>query len=205
MPSGLPRWARLVLLRGAAKSRPPWKGRSELETIIQFLHAGDELVVLRLNGMAAPPATFSISFMSLTKTAHPCAFLSPKSRQPEAWGQWSSPSSPWSLTWNSSSSKTGNERASTRQKLTASIRVGKRMSISRRSASESLLAQRKPPLRELNISRMTVYRALEDQGSQSVSTRLHVRHLFFEGTCSLGALPVRRGAIEPPLRLRCKV
>lgn len=37
------------LLRGAAKSRPPRKGRSELETIIQFLHAGDELVVLRLD------------------------------------------------------------------------------------------------------------------------------------------------------------
>lgn len=43
---------------GSGASR---KGRSELETIMQFLHAGDELVMLRLDRLGR------ISFTNLTR------------------------------------------------------------------------------------------------------------------------------------------
>jgi DNA invertase Pin-like site-specific DNA recombinase len=70
-----------------------------------------------------------------------------------------------------SSSKTGNERASTRQKLTASTRAGKKnvddAEIRRRITAGATKAA---VARDLNISRMTVYRALEGQGSQSAFT-----------------------------------
>lgn len=58
------------IIRSETGSGASRKGRSELETIMQFLHAGDELVVLRLDRLGRSTRAFSISFMNWMQKAH---------------------------------------------------------------------------------------------------------------------------------------
>ncbi|WP_348529930.1 recombinase family protein [Rhizobium leguminosarum] len=56
---------------------------------MQFLHAGDELVVLRLDRLGRSTRGVLNLVHELDEKGRPSAFLSPKSRQPEAWAGWS--------------------------------------------------------------------------------------------------------------------
>lgn len=180
MPSGLPRWARLVPLRGAAKSRPPRKGRSELETIIQFLHAGDELVVLRLDRHGRSTRDVLNLVHELDENGASLRILEPEVTTAGSMGPMVitilAMVADMELKFIKDRQRAGIDAAKAdgiytgRKKNVDDAEIRKRIAA---GATKAAVA------RELNISRMTVYRALEDQGSQSASTRLRVPQLFF--------------------------
>jgi len=119
-------------------------------------------------GLAVLPATFSISFMKLTKQAHHSASSNRKSRRPEAWAEWSSPSSVWSPTWVLKFIK-DRQRAGIDAAKSEGVYKGRKKNIDdveirRRVAAGATKAA---VARELSVSRMTIYSALEGQPAPS--------------------------------------
>ncbi|MFF0952900.1 recombinase family protein [Rhizobium leguminosarum] len=157
------------IIRSETGSGASRNGRSELEIIMQFLHAGDELVVLRLDRLGRSTRDVLNLVHELDEKGHPSTFLSPKSRQPEAWAEWSLPSSAWSdmeLKFIKDRQRAGIDAAKAdgiykgRKKNVDDAEIRRRITA---GATKAAVA------RGLNISRMTVYRALEGQGSPSDS------------------------------------
>ncbi len=159
------------IIRSETGSGASRKGRSELRTIMQFLHAGDELVVLRLDRLGRSTRDVLNLVHELDEKGASLRILEPEVTTAGSMGRMVITILGMVADMELSSSKTGNERASTRQKLTASTRAGKKnvddAEIRRRITAGATKAA---VARDLNISRMTVYRALEGQGSQSAST-----------------------------------
>ncbi len=153
------------IIRSETGSGASRKGRSELETIMQFLHAGDELVVLRLDRLGRSTRDVLNLVHELDEKGASLRVLEPEVTTAGSMGRMVitilGMVADMELKFIKDRQRAGIDAAKAdgiytgRKKNVDDAEIRKRIAA---GATKAAVA------RELNISRMTVYRALEGQG-----------------------------------------
>ncbi|AUW46052.1 recombinase family protein [Rhizobium leguminosarum] len=159
------------IIRSETGSGASRKGRSELETIMQFLHAGDELVVLRLDRLGRSTRDVLNLVHELDEKGASLRILEPEVTTAGSMGRMVitilGMVADMELKFIKDRQRAGIDAAKADGIYTGRKKNVDDAEIRRRIAAGATKAA---VARDLNISRMTVYRALEGQGSQSAST-----------------------------------
>lgn len=155
------------IIRSETGSGASRKGRSELETIMQFLHAGDELVVLRLDRLGRSTRDVLNLVHELDEKGASLRVLEPEVTTAGSMGRMVitilGMVADMELKFINDRQKAGIDAAKAggvytgRKKNIDDAEIRKRIAA---GASKAAVA------RDLNVSRMTVYRALEGQDAQ---------------------------------------
>lgn len=156
------------IIRAETGSGASRKGRSELETIMQFLHAGDELVVLRLDRLGRSTRDVLNLVHELDEKGASLRVLEPDVTTAGSMGRMVitilGMVADMELKFIKDRQRAGIDAAKAmgtykgRKKNVDDVEIRKRISA---GATKAAVA------RDLNVSRMTVYRALADQGVNS--------------------------------------
>ena len=156
------------IIRAETGSGASRKGRSELETIMQFLHARDELVVLRLDRLGRSTRDVLNLVHELDEKGASLRVLEPEVTTAGSMGRMVitilGMVADMELKFIKDRQRAGIDAAKAmgtykgRKKSVDDVEIRKRISA---GASKAAVA------RDLNVSRMTVYRALADQGANS--------------------------------------
>ncbi|WP_234891073.1 recombinase family protein [Agrobacterium vitis] len=152
---------------GSGASR---KGRSELETIMQFLQAGDELVVLRLDRLGRSTRDVLNLVHELDEKGASLRVLEPEVSTAGSMGRMVitilGMVADMELKFIKDRQRAGIDAAKA-----GGIYRGKKKSVDDAEIRRRINAgvSKAAVNRDLNISRMTVYRALENQGAPSNS------------------------------------
>lgn len=151
------------IIRSETGSGASRKGRSELETIKQFLHAGDELVVLRLDRLGRSTRDVLNLVHELDEKGASLRILEPKVTTAGSMAR---------MVITILGMVADMELKFIKDRQRAGIYTGRKKNVDDAEIRRRIAAgaTKAAVARDLNISRMTVYRALEDQGSQSTST-----------------------------------
>lgn len=158
------------IIRSETGSGASRKGRSELETIMQFLHAGDELVVLRLDRLGRSTRDVLNLVHELDEKGASLRILEPEVTTAGSMGRMVitilGMVADMELKFIKDRQRAGIDAAKADGIYTGRKKNVDDAEIRRRIATGATKAA---VARELNISRMTVYRALEGQSSQPAS------------------------------------
>lgn len=156
------------IIRAETGSGASRKGRSELETIMQFLHAGDELVVLRLDRLGRSTRDVLNLVHELDEKGASLRVLDPDVTTAGSMGRMVitivGMVADMELKFIKDRQRAGIDAAKAmgkykgRKKNVDEVEIRKRISA---GATKAAVA------RDLNVSRMTVYRALAGQGANS--------------------------------------
>ncbi|MEH0295710.1 recombinase family protein [Agrobacterium sp. CCNWLW71] len=156
------------IIRAETGSGASRKGRSELETIMQFLHAGDELVVLRLDRLGRSTRDVLNLVHELDEKGASLRVLDPDVTTAGSMGRMVitilGMVVDMELKFIKDRQRAGIDAAKAmgkykgRKKNVDEVEIRKRISA---GATKAAVA------RDLNVSRMTVYRALAGQGANS--------------------------------------
>lgn len=156
------------IIRSETGSGASRKGRSELETIMQFLHAGDELVVLRLDRLGRSTRDVLNLVHELDEKGASLRVLEPEVTTAGTMGRMVitilGMVADMELKFIKDRQRAGIDAAKAmgtykgRKKNVDDVEIRKRISA---GASKAAVA------RDLNVSRMTVYRALAEKGANS--------------------------------------
>lgn len=156
------------IIRSETVSGASRKGRSELETIMQFLHAGDELVVLRLDRLGRSTRDVLNLVHELDEKGASLHVLEPEVTTGGNMGRMVitilGMVADMELKFIKDRQRAGIDAAKAigtykgRKKSVDDVEIRKRISA---GATKAAVA------RDLNVSRMSVYRALAGQGANS--------------------------------------
>lgn len=156
------------IIRAETGSGASRKGRSELETIMQFLHAGDELVVLRLDRLGRSTRDVLNLVHELDEKGASLRVLEPDVTTAGSMGRMVitilGMVADMELKFIKDRQRAGIEAAKAegiyrgRKKKIDDAEIRRRVAA---GATKAVVA------RDLNVSRMTVYRALEGHTTQS--------------------------------------
>ncbi|MCO6180776.1 recombinase family protein [Ciceribacter sp. RN22] len=162
-----------AIIRSETGSGASRKGRSELETIMQFLHAGDELVVLRLDRLGRSTRDVLNLVHELDEKGASLRILEPEVTTAGSMGRMVitilGMVADMELKFIKDRQRAGIDAAKADGIYTGRKKNVNDAEIRRRIAAGATKAA---VARELNISRMTVYRALEGHATQSVRNRV---------------------------------
>lgn len=159
------------IIRSETGSGASRKGRSELETIMQFLHAGDELVVLRLDRLGRSTRDVLNLVHELDEKGASLRILEPEVTTTGSMGRMVitilGMVADMELKFIKDRQRAGIDAAKA-----DGIYTGRKKNVDDAEIRRQIAAgaTKSAVARELNISRMTVYRALKGQGSESAST-----------------------------------
>jgi len=155
------------IIRSETGSGASRKGRSELETIMQFLHAGDELVVLRLDRLGRSTRDVLNLVHELDEKGASLRVLEPEVTTAGSMGRIVvtilGMVADMELKFIKDRQRAGIDAAKAEGVYKGRKKNVDDAEIRRRIAAGTTKAQ---IARDLNVSRMTVYRALEGQDAQ---------------------------------------
>jgi DNA invertase Pin-like site-specific DNA recombinase len=155
------------IIRSETGSGASRKGRSELETIMQFLHAGDELVVLRLDRLGRSTRDVLNLVHELDEKGASLRVLEPEVTTAGSIGRMVvtilGMVADMELKFIKDRQRAGIDAAKAEGVYKGRKKNVDDAEIRRRIAAGTTKAQ---VARDLNVSRMTVYRALEGQDAQ---------------------------------------
>jgi DNA invertase Pin-like site-specific DNA recombinase len=155
------------IIRSETGSGASRKGRSELETIMQFLHAGDELVVLRLDRLGRSRRDVLNLVHELDEKGASLRVLEPEVTTAGSMGRMVvtilGMVADMELKFIKDRQRAGIDAAKAEGVYKGRRKNVDDAEIRRRIAAGTTKAQ---VARDLNVSRMTVYRALEGQDAQ---------------------------------------
>ncbi len=155
------------IIRSETESGASRKGRSELETIMQFLHAGDELVVLRLDRLGRSTRDVLNLVHELDEKGASLRVLEPEVTTAGSMGRIVvtilGMVADMELKFIKDRQRAGIDAAKAEGVYKGRKKNVDDAEIRRRIAAGTTKAQ---IARDLNVSRMTVYRALEGQDAQ---------------------------------------
>jgi len=155
------------IIRSETGSGASRKGRSELETIMQFLHAGDELVVLRLDRLGRSTRDVLNLVHELNEKGASLRVLEPEVTTAGSMGRMVvtilGMVADMELKFIKDRQRAGIDAAKAEGVYKGRKKNVDDAEIRRRIAAGTTKAQ---VARDLNVSRMTVYRALEGQDAQ---------------------------------------
>ncbi len=159
------------IIRSETGSGASRKGRSELETIMQFLHAGDELVVLRLDRLGRSTRDVLNLVHELDEKGASLRVLEPEVTTAGSMGRMVitilGMVADMELKFIKDRQRAGIDAAKAEGVYKGRKKNIDDTEIRRRIASGATKAA---VARDLNVSRMTVYRALADQNANSEIT-----------------------------------
>ncbi len=155
------------IIRSETGSGASRKGRSELETIMQFLHAGDELVVLRLDRLGRSTRDVLNLVHELEEKGASLRVLEPEVTTAGSMGRMVvtilGMVADMELKFIKDRQRAGIDAAKAEGVYKGRKKNVDDAEIRRRIAAGTSKVQ---VARDLNVSRMTVYRALEGQDAQ---------------------------------------